>query len=196
MWLERISGGGVDLVDLATAKAHLRILSDETDAEVQAAISAASIHLDVDADGFGGLGFPLVAQQWSSKAAGFVPSVLRLPFARVTAVTEIRYIAPDGTPGVVPATDYLLTRRGRDAVVTLLPGKTWPNLIDRPDAVDLRFTAGFADVASVPDDIVEAAKQMVSFYFHNRGADATDGVSEEVARCVDRLTMRYRRFAA
>lgn len=196
MWLERISGGGVDLVDLAAAKAHLRILSDETDAEVQAAISAASIHLDVDADGFGGLGFPLVAQQWSSKSAGFVPSVLRLPFARVTAVTEIRYTAPDGTPGVVPATDYLLTRRGRDAVVTLLPGKAWPNLIDRPDAVDLRFTAGFVDVASVPDDIVEAAKQMVSFYFHNRGADATDGVSEEVARCVDRLTMRYRRFAA
>lgn len=196
MWLERISGGGVDLVDLAAAKAHLRILSDETDAEVQAAISAASIHLDVDADGFGGLGFPLVAQQWSSKSAGFVPSVLRLPFARVTAVTEIRYTAPDGTPGVVPATDYLLTRRGRDAVVTLLPGKAWPNLIDRPDAVDLRFTAGFSDVASVPDDIVEAAKQMVSFYFHNRGADATDGVSEEVARCVDRLTMRYRRFAA
>lgn len=196
MWLERISGGGVDLVDLPAAKAHLRILSDETDAEVQAAISAASIHLDVDADGFGGLGFPLVAQQWSSKSAGFVPSVLRLPFARVTAVTEIRYTAPDGTPGVVPATDYLLTRRGRDAVVTLLPGKAWPNLIDRPDAVDLRFTAGFADVASVPDDIVEAAKQMVSFYFHNRGADATDGASEEVARCVDRLTMRYRRFAA
>jgi len=196
MWLERISGGGVDLVDLDTAKAHLRILSDETDAEVQSAITAASIHLDVDADGFGGLGFPLVAQQWSSKSAGFVPSVLCLPFARVTAVDEIRYTASDGSSVVVPATDYLLTRLGRVAVVTLLPGKAWPSLIDRPDAVDLRFTAGFDDVASVPDDIVEAAKQMVSFYFHNRGADATDGVSEEVARCVDRLTMRYRRFAA
>ena len=196
MWLERVSGGSVDLVDFAAAKEHLRILSDETDAEVQAAISSASFYLDVDADGFGGLGFPLVAQEWSSKAAGFEPSVLRLPFARVTAVTEIRYTAPDGTPGVVSAADYLLTRRGRDAVVTLLPGKSWPNLIDRPDAVDLRFMAGFADVASVPDDIVEAAKQMVSFYFHNRGADATDGVSEEIGRCVDRLTVRYRRFAA
>lgn len=192
MWLERISGGGVDLVDLAAAKAHLRILGDETDAEVQAGISAVSTHLDVDADGFGGLRFPLVAQQWSSQAAGFVPSVLRLPFARVTAVDEIRFTTPDGSSGVVPVTDYLLTRRGREAVLTLLPDKAWPNLIDRPDVVDLRFTAGFADLASVPDDIVEAAKQLVSFYFHNRGADPIYGVSEEVARCVDRPTMRYR----
>lgn len=196
MWLERISGGGAGLVGLDAAKAHLRILSYETDDEVQAAIAAASAYLDVDGDGFGGLGFPMVAQTWSSKARCFSPSLLRLPFARVTAVSEIRYTAPDGTPGVVPSVDYMMTRAARATVVTLLPGKSWPNLIDRPDAVDLRFAAGFANVAAVPGDIVEAAKQLISFYFHNRGADASRGVSEEVAQCVDRLTVRYRRFAA
>ncbi|MBC7154496.1 MAG: hypothetical protein H5U19_07795 [Rhodobacteraceae bacterium] len=196
MWLERLSGGGVDLVSLGSAKDHLRIIGNETDAEVEAAISAASVHLDVDADGFGGLGFPIVAQQWSSKAAGFTPRLLRLPFSRVTEVTEIRYIAPDGTPGTVPSADYLLIRRGRDALVELLPGKAWPNLIDRPDAVDLRFTAGFPDLVSVPDDIIQAAKELITYYFFSRGGDGPDGISEEVARCVDRLTRRYRRFAA
>ena len=61
MWLERISGGGVDLIDLQDTKDYLRLLGDETDTEVAAAISAASDFLDVDEDGFGGLGFPLVS---------------------------------------------------------------------------------------------------------------------------------------
>jgi uncharacterized phiE125 gp8 family phage protein len=195
MWLERISGGGVDLVDLADAKLHLRLLEDDFDSEVRAAISAASVHLDVDGDGFGGLGFPIVAQQWSSKASGFTSKVLRLPFARIIEVTEIRFTAPSGTSAVVPSTDYLLTRCGRASVIKLLPGKSWPAVMEKPDAVDVRFAAGFSDVDSVPGDITQAAKQLIGFYFHNRGAEAGGTVGEEVARCVDRLTSRYRRFA-
>ncbi|WP_197919317.1 head-tail connector protein [Thiosulfatihalobacter marinus] len=195
MWLERISGGGDDLIDLAAAKAHLRLLGDDFDSEVSAAIKVASAHLDVDADGFGGLGFPLVDQQWSVKAAAFTSQVLRLPFARVTAVDEIRYTDPDGTAQVVPSSDYLLTRRGRDCVVVLLSGKVWPALIDRPDAVDIRFSAGFADVDSLPRDIVEAAKQLTAFHFENRDGAVDESAREGISICVDRLTLRYRKFA-
>ncbi|MFW2541528.1 head-tail connector protein [Primorskyibacter sp. 2E107] len=195
MWLERISGGGVDLVDLDDAKKHLRLLEDDFDTQVAAAVRSASAQLDVDTDGFGGLGFPIVSQAWSAKGSGFTDQVLRLPFPRVSAITEIRYTDPDGAAQVVPSSDYLLTRDGRGAVVVLLSGKSWPSVIDRPDAVDLRFVAGFADVASVPDDIVEAAKQLIGFYFEHRGAEPTAGVAEDAARCVDDLTRRYRRFA-
>lgn len=195
MWLERITGGGEDLVDLGDAKAHLRILSDETDGEVEAAIAAASTYLDVDQDGFGGLGFPLVDQEWSSKAGSFSASVLRLPFSHVREITGIRFIDPDGVNGVVPPADYLKVRRGRDTVVALVPNKVWPPTASRPDAVDIRFKAGFSSVEEVPNDIIEAAKQLVSYYFHNRGSEATDGAGAEIATCVDRLTRRYRRFA-
>lgn len=195
MWLERISGGGVDLIDFATAKAHLRILHDDNDAEIMAAISAASDYLDVDDSGFGGLGFPLVSQQWSSKARGFLPSVLRLPFGRVTAVTEFRYFRIDGVSAVLGPSSYQLVRQGRDAVVVISPGSALPRVADRPDAVDIRFTAGFANVAEVPGDIIAAALQLVGFFFNNRGADSTGGVSDEITRCVHHLTRRYRRFA-
>lgn len=195
MWLERLTGGGAELVSLDAAKAHLRLLDAEVDAEVQAAIRAASRHLDVDADGFGGLGFPLVAQQWVARGAGFTPRLLRLPFAQVRAIDALRYQGADGVPGEVAAEDYLLVRQGRGAEIRLLAGRSWPQVAERPDAVELVFTAGFAEVGTVPDDIVEAAKQLVSFYFHNRGAEGLEAVDEEVARCVDRLTARYRRFA-
>lgn len=196
MWLERISGGSVDLIELQDAKSYLRILSDDMDAEVQRAIASATAYLDVDEDGFGGLGFPLVQQVWGVKAASFCADVLRLPFGRVTAINEIRFTAPDHTANLVPVSDYQLTRRGRASFVTLLPNRFWPQLADLPDAVDVRFTAGYLDVATVPEDIKAAARLLVGHFFENRLAVVTTGVPQELKIGVDNLTSRYRHFAA
>lgn len=102
MWLERQSGGTLDLVSLDEARNHLRIIGGDHDADIQNAIAAASAALDVDEDGFGGLGFPLVSQQWSVKASGFTPNLLRLPFPRVSSVDEVRYLPTAGAAQVVP----------------------------------------------------------------------------------------------
>lgn len=195
MWLERISGGGADLIELQDAKDYLRILSDETDGEVEAAISTASAFLDVDEDGFGGLGFPLVAQQWAMKGTSFGAQVLRMPFARIESVDEIRFTGPDGQTGTVAPQNYQLVKCGREWRVVLLSGSSWPQVADRPDAVEVRFTSGWPDVASVPGDIIDAAKVLMAHFFHCRGASAEDGVTDEIMRGVDRLTARYRRFA-
>lgn len=192
MWLKRISGGGADLIDLADAKAHLRLLEDDFDAEVSRAVSAASVFLDLDQDGFGIMGGPLLAQQWSSKAAGFTCEVLRLPFGRVIAVDEIRYLAPDGSAGVVNPATYVLAQDGRTPVVCLLPGQSWPQVASRPDAVDLRFAAGFGVVGDVPEDIRAAARLLTGHFFRNRDA-ASDVLPQEIALGVDRIAARYRR---
>lgn len=194
MWLERISGATPDVIDLADAKAHLRLLDDDTDGEVQKAIKAASAFLDVDEDGFGGLGFPLVAQQWVTIGTGFRPDVLRLPFRRVSAIDEVGYIDRDGANQVVAPENYIQTRRGRDVFVTLLPGLSWPSVADRPDAVRVTFTAGFASVADVPDDIKAAARLLVGHFFENRLAAVEGTISTEVKLGVDRLLTRYLQF--
>lgn len=194
MWLERISGGAVDLIELDDAKDHLRLLEDDFDVEVQRAISAASAYLDVDSDGFGGLSFPLVNQQWSSRARGFIPSVLRLPFSRITAIDEIRFISPEGAAETVAPDHYIKVKSGRDTLIHLLSGKVWPSVADRPDAVDVRFTAGFEDVDSVPGDIKSAARLLIGHFFHNREAAAAGDVPQEIALGVERLVGRYRRF--
>lgn len=51
MWLTRLSISAEKLIDLADAKAHLRLLEADNDVEVQAAIDAAHAFLDVDLDG-------------------------------------------------------------------------------------------------------------------------------------------------
>lgn len=195
MWLERISGGGVPLVSTSDAKTYLRILSDETDAEVDAAVESASSFLDVDDDGFGGLGFPVVSQQWSAKASAFPAQLLRLPFSRIASVDEIRFVSSTGQSETVAAQDYQLVKCGREWRIALASGASWPVLASCPDAVDIRFTAGWPDVASVPGDIIDASKLLMAHFFHFRGANADKGISEEVMRAVDRLTARYRRFS-
>lgn len=197
MWLERISGGDDELVSRDAVKTYLRILSDEAEvvAEIDAATKAASAHLNVDDDGFGGLGFPLVAQVWSSKSASFCEDVLRLPFGRVSAITAINYYDESGVQQVVPSGSYMLARRGRTSVVVLLDGFSWPKTAKRPDAVDVRFSAGYETVADLPSDLVDALLLLASFRYHNRGVDLVKGLSEDVERTVESLTGRYRRYA-
>jgi len=196
MWLERISGGGADLIELADAKAHLRLLEADFDIEVGHAIKAATAFLDIDEDGFGGLGFPLIAQQWATKGAGFTCGLMRLPLSRVTAINEVRYIDPEGVSQVVTPSDYHLVRKGRYTLVSWLPGRSAPAVQSRPDAAEIRFTAGFATASTVPEDIKAAARLLIGHFFENRSATEGKEVPAEIALGVESLVGRYRRFAA
>ena len=195
MWLERISGGSADLIELQDAKDYLRILVPDFDDDLSAAIASASAALDVDEDGFGGLGFPLVSQQWAQKGAAFSAQMLRLPFSRIASVDEIRFTSPTGQSGIVSASDYHLSKSGREWRVCLRSGVPWPELDDRPDAVDLRFSVGWPDAASVPADIKAAARLLTKFFFESGAESDERDLPDEIARGVDRLTARYRRFA-
>ena len=195
MWLERIVGGGVDLVDLADAKAHLRVLDDDSNTEIANAIDAACTFLDIDADGFGGLGFPLISQSWRIKASSFGAGAIRLPFGRVTSITSLKYYDADNVQQTMADTDYHLTGSGRDFFVILATSKSWPSVYGRPDAASIEFVAGYTDAAAVPADIKAAARLLVGHFFENREA-ATEGVvTREIELGVSRLTRRYQRFS-
>lgn len=200
MWLERLSGGNQPLITLADAKDKLRIIAPEgedpeLDAEITRAIGAASAHLDVDEDGFGGLGFPLVAQQWVRKGAEFSAQFLRLPFARIRSVDALRCLTAEGTSVTVAPQQYVLAGQGRSRRIALLSGRCWPVPADRPDAVEVVFTAGFETVEAVPEDIKAAVRELVVFYYDHPLAEAESGIPEQVARGVDHLTRKYRAFA-
>lgn len=194
MWLERISGGDAQLIELQDALDHLRIIEADDDDAINRAIRGATAYLDVDDDGFGGLGFPLVSQQWAIMAAGFTSSVLRLPFSRVTSLDEIRYTDENGVAGVVPKESYALGGAGRSRHIVLLPSYSWPSLSTRPDAVEIRFTAGFETVALVPEDIKSAARILIKHFFSQK-LITEKAVSRQVHESVNNLVGRYRRFS-
>jgi len=201
MWLERLSGGVVPLITLDDAKDKLRIISPEgedtqLDAEISRAVLAASTALEVDEDGFGGLGFPLVSQQWVRKGAELSDKFLRLPFARVQSVEAIYCTTAQGGEFDLSAEDYVLVGKGRLKAIQVLPGVTLPQLSDRPDAVSIRFTAGFPSVEEVPEDIKAAVRELAAFFYDHGLSDAEKGIPEQVQHGIDRLTHRYRAFYA
>ncbi|HCO90506.1 MAG TPA: hypothetical protein DIT40_05990 [Alphaproteobacteria bacterium] len=195
MWSERTGGGGGDLIDLADAKAYLRILEDDFDAEIGIAIRAASAYLDLDDEGFGGLSSPVAPQTWRVYGSGFNPTVLRLPFARIRSVTSVQYTAPDGTTGTVPGGDYDLIRIGRAYHIRIEPGAAWPATRSEPGSVRIDLEAGFEDVDSIPEDIKAAARLLIGHFFENRDGGSAGKVSDDVMSAVDSLTRRYRPFA-
>lgn len=195
MWLERLSINSTALLDVADARDHLRIIGTESDAEIIRAIEAARSVLDVDADGFGGLGFPLLSQQWRMKLPAFPGCDIRLPLRGVTTIDGIGYVDAQGGAQTLPIVNVHHFQRRRHHYLRAISGATWPQTIDRPDAVWIDFTAGYADVASIPADILAAARLLVTHFFENRNA-VVEGVSTELQMGVDRLTSRYRLFGA
>lgn len=200
MWLERLSGGVVPIITLESAKDKLRIISPDgddpqLDAEISRAVLAASTALDVDEDGFGGLGFPLVSQEWVRKGAEFSDKLLHLPFARVRSIEAISCTTVQGDEYELPSEDYVLVGKGRLKAIQVLPGVILPQLSDRPDAVSIRFTAGFPSVEEVPEDIKAAVRELVGFFYDHGLSDAEKGIPEQVQLGIDRLTHRYRAFA-
>jgi uncharacterized phiE125 gp8 family phage protein len=64
----------------------------------------------------------------------------------------------------------------------------WPSTLDTPDAVDIRFIAGFgATEASVPEEFKQAILLLVSHWFENREAVLTGSASKEVEFAVSAI---------
>lgn len=187
------------LVDLATAKAHLRVDHDDDDAIIGAYIAAACGHID----GPGGwLGRAIGPQTLELRADDFRgcdgQGAFDLPFAPIIDVVSVKYLdGADGAEQTVTPTDYEITARS-----TLRPGYEieWPTARSFADAVRIRYRAGYvADptaetlVAAVPAPVVAAVLLMVGDLYANRETAAEGGrPAVQMSLTVERLLAPFR----
>lgn len=178
-------------VSLADAKAHLRIDHDDEDAQVAAAVAAATGHLD----GWDGiLQLALVTQTWEVAFAGF-SSFLRLPLRPVQEITSVIYRDAAGGSQTLAADDYLLHGGVLGAYLAAAPGKSWPETQGRDDAVVVRFVAGYGGASDVPPTLKAAILLMMAHWFDNRGAVAFGVTAAELPLGVAALIAPYRPVA-
>lgn len=156
------------LISLADIKAHCRVDHDDDDAYLTALVATAQSMLD-GPDGM--VGRALVTQTWRLRTSRLTGKQrLMLPVNPVIGITSIKfYDAADveQTVSDVPGYFRLVANLERAFVE---PRETWLAMFDRPDAVEVVFTAGFGDVADVPPNLIHAAKMMVSHWYENREA--------------------------
>lgn len=180
-------------VTLAEAKLHCKIDQDTDDTLVTALITAATEMCEQK------IGRAIMTQTWELTLDGF-PSEFELTRVPVASVTSVKYLDMDGVQQTL--SNALYTVRTADdfgyAKVAPVYNTEWPLAQDSFDAVAVRFVAGYANAAAVPEGIKQWVKLMVSTMYENRETEAysSRAVSTTVQMSfVDRLLDRYRVLA-
>ena len=214
MALKLITPPATPCLTTAEAKLHLRVDTSADDALIDALVLAAT------ADAEGVMKRAVMPQTWQFTLDSFFdPGVavdplpltvdavrgptfyngsaeLQLRMPPVTAVVSVKYLdAATGTLTTMNPADYVLGT-ANDYVARLVPayGKAWPATRAMPEAVQVQFTAGYANAAAVPELIKMWIKLRLGALYENRAAWT---LRHEIQRNehLDHMLDRYRTWA-
>lgn len=174
MALKLIAAPEAEPVTLAEAKAHLRVTHDDEDALIGTLIAAARQSLD-GKDGI--LGRALMPQTWELVLDAFPRGVVAVPLAPLQSVTSVLYVDADGVEQTLAAEAYTVDADSEPGRVVAVDG--WPATDDVPNAVRIRFVAGYADAAWVPAGLKAAMLLHIGDLFANRERGITGTIHVE-----------------
>lgn len=184
MNLRRVIAPTTDPVLVAELKEHLRILSSAEDAKLTRLITSARERAEAY------MRRAIVNSTWEVTFANwptcwphahrnharFAGRVLPLPRATLQAVAWVRYLDADGNEQTFGASNYTVDTDATPGRIVLKPGYSWPALGDYPNAVRIRFEAGYAPAgttaaaalrASVPESIRLAVLFLAAHWWAN-----------------------------
>ncbi|QKE40358.1 MAG: phage head-tail connector protein [Ferrovum myxofaciens] len=155
MPLQLISGPVVEPVSLLEAKAHLRVDISDDDALISALIVAARMHAETVTRR------ALIAQSWKLVLDSFPgPTLIGIPWGKpftlpghaiileksqVRVVTAIQYLDMSGVIQVMPAANYTVDLTSEPCRITPVFGQIWPIPMPQIGAVEVDFSAGYAE---------------------------------------------------
>ncbi len=165
-----IAGPVDEPITLAEAKAHLRVDLTDDDDLITSLIAAARQHVESQC------GRALFTQEWEAHYGGFAADgVLELPIAPLQEVLAVQYVDTAGQLQTLAVSTYEVDApAGPDAMpgsLILAVNATWPATRAVPNAVRVRFNAGYGDVAAdVPEDLRRLLLLLVGNWYENREA--------------------------
>lgn len=157
-------------VSLAEARAISRIDHQEDDVVLTQNIRAAFSFLQPPS---GWLGRSVLRQTLEQRLPCFPSSASpwRLLAGPVSSIVQVTYFDGNNTGQTLGPTNYFLEQ---DAIMWA-SGISFPSTYDRPGAVRIRYQAGYASAAQIPEPIRLAILQMTAQWYENRQAVATVG---------------------
>ncbi|MFZ6801932.1 head-tail connector protein [Undibacterium sp. Di24W] len=173
-------------ITLAEAKLHLRVemsVTDE-DALITALIGAATQSAEHI------MGRAVMPQKWQLMLDGF-DDTLFLSMPPVSSVDSVKYINTAGTLTTLSPSVYQVVI-GSDYTASIVQayGQVWPAIRSQPEAVQIIFSTGYADAASVPELIKSWIKLCLGALYENRELES--GKQTYSLGFADRLLDRYK----
>jgi uncharacterized phiE125 gp8 family phage protein len=200
MSLKLITAPASEPITLADAKLHLRVDIGVTadDTLITALIVAArqgAEHIT---------GRALMPQTWElaldsfdeqNSATSAHAYRITLPKPPFVSITSVKYLDTAGMLQTMAAADYLLDTHDEPARIMPAYGTCWPATRDQANAVLIRYQAGYADAAAVPQQIKNWMLLRIGMLHANRES-VVAGISIAEVPQVDRLLDAYRVWSA
>lgn len=181
-----VSGGGAVLA-LDDAKRHLRLTTTADDAYVASLVAACGAFMSR------WLGRAIVSTVYEARLARFPADArtLELPRPPLVSVDLVTYVDENGVTRTLDPALYDVETATLFGSLTLVPEESWPQTrAAQPGTVTVRWTAGAADAAEVPDDLKHAARLLIGHWYYNR--EAAGGSMSEAPRAFAALTDAWR----
>lgn len=166
MGLSLVTAPASEPITLAEAKAHCRVDITDDDTLISALIVTAREYCE------GYLHRKLITQAWDWTMEGF-PSCFQFPFLPVSAITSVKYYDTANVQQTLSSSYYQVDLYSTPARVHLAYGYAWPSSYERSDAVVVRFSAGYANAAAVPQAIKQAMLLLIGHWYRSREAAGT-----------------------
>ena len=185
MGLTLVTPPAAEPLTLAEVKAHLRIDTGDEDTLLTGLIEAARLHLE-GKDGWLNRAFITQTWDWTRDCfpvwwheqkhfgvwPGPYPVGLAVPLAPLQSVTHIKYIDPDGVEQTLDPAKYMVDTKSAPARIFPAYEEVWPPIRFVPNAVTVRFVAGYgAAAADVPRPIRTAMLGLIADFYENRSAE-------------------------
>lgn len=172
MSLTLVTGPTQEPVTLQEAKDHLRLDTDDDDALVQRLIVAARVWVE------GQTHRALMTQTWDQTVDYQYPFIQYRPNIKfeinpVQSVSSFQYADGSSPMPTLAADQYIAVTKDHGSYIVPEYGVSWPTVRCVPEAIRIRFVAGYTDV---PEPLKHAIYMLIAHWYENR---------EEVGRGTD-----------
>jgi uncharacterized phiE125 gp8 family phage protein len=181
-----ITPPAIEPVLLDDAKAYLRLDSDDDDALVTAAITAARVHVEALTRRC------LIEQQWRVYLDVWPRKrIVRVPVAPLISVEAVTVYDAAGDPQLVDPDDY-------EVDTVAVPGRlvlsaAVPIAARQINGIEIEVTAGYgASSIDVPAALRQAIMMLVAHWYEHRGVVGHDRAGETPPAGFDALIAPYR----
>lgn len=173
-------------VTLTEAKAHLRVDFSTDDTLITTLINVATEYAEKR------LGRALITQTWDmyfddwdeALANDEDQDCIYIPFSPLQSITHIKYYDTDNVQQTFSSANYDVDIISEPGLVKLSATATigWPSVYNRPNAIVVRFVAGYgAASTNVPETIRAAIKLLISHFYENReGVVTGQGIAAQI----------------
>lgn len=180
-----VTGPSTEPLTYAEAKAYLRLNDDSEQTIVTSMITASRLVVEEHT------GRPLISQIWAAQLdynelSTYIVNINKAP---LLSVEDVKYYDVNNTLQTLIASSWEADIYGNPARFRL---KTIPKCYERMNALQVNFTCGYSNAASVPQDIKAAMYFILGHLYENRQDVVTGTQVNEMPKASVYLLESYR----